>query len=105
MQYLEGLREREATRVERLAQLHCLNDRGRVGDEQPSRSKRSLRVLDHLPPLRQVEHHAVEGELLDALVAVAELYSILRGGIVADEAADVRRRPRCEVLTKLVADD
>src|SRR3546814_1932147 len=56
-----------------LAELHGLGDLRRVGHQQAAGVQGSGGVLHDLPRLRQVEHHAVEVSLVDALVAVALL--------------------------------
>ena len=76
VQHLERLGQLERALGERLAQLHGLDDGGRVGHEDAAGVQRPLGVLHDLPRLGQVEHDPVETGQVDALVAVAQLDAV-----------------------------
>ena len=68
----------------------------------PAGPERLLGVGQHLPGFGQVEHDAVEVDLVDPLVDVALLHPV--GGIGAEQAATLARAPVGEVGPQLVAD-
>ncbi len=86
-------------------ELRGLQDRRRVGHEQTTGPQRVHSVLDDLPGLRQVEHDAIEVDLVDPLVAVALLDAVTVEHLRAEEGLDVLAGAGGEVGTQLVADD
>ena len=73
--------------------------------EDAAGAQRLHRVRHHLPRLGQVEHHAVDVALVDALVAVAQVQVVPIERLLAEEALHVGAGPVEEVLAQLVADD